>query len=89
MIYAPSRKVSPETVIEYFAKADQLVSEFPDFILGFDLVGQEDLGEPLIKFIDQILTAKEKYPDLKVFFHAGKLSPWSSVSQPFISSSIP
>ena len=72
MIYAPSRNVAPETVDKYFENAALLVAELPGFILGFDLVGQEDIGKPLIDFINQILAGKEKYPDLKVFFHAGK-----------------
>ena len=72
MIYAPLRNVAPEAVAKYFKNADLLVKELPDFIIGFDLVGQEDLGKPLVDFLNQILAGKEKYPDLKIFFHAGK-----------------
>ena len=72
IIYGPSRRVDPGTVTNYFDKAAQLVQELPDFILGFDMVGQEDLGRPLIEFLDEILAGIETYPDLKVFFHAGE-----------------
>ena len=72
MIYAPLRNVAPEAVGTYFKNADLLVKQLPEFIIGFDLVGQEDLGKPLVDFLNQILVGKEKYPDLKIFFHAGK-----------------
>jgi hypothetical protein len=36
------------------------VEAFPDFILGFDLVGQEDLGRPLIDLIAEILAGLEQ-----------------------------
>jgi hypothetical protein len=72
MIYGPSRRVSPETISKYFENAGNLVEQFPDFVLGFDLVGQEDLGGPLIDFIAEIFAGLESHPNLKVFFHAGE-----------------
>lgn len=48
-------------------------AKFPDFVIGFDLVGQEDSGRPLIDFADQILTLP---PTIKFFFHAGETN-WS------------
>lgn len=48
-------------------------TKFPDFVIGFDLVGQEDRGRPLIDFADQILTLP---PTIKFFFHAGETN-WS------------
>jgi hypothetical protein len=38
MIYAPGRRVTPETVATYIENAAKLVAALPDFILGFDLV---------------------------------------------------
>ena len=72
MIYGPNRNVDPRTVTSYFENAAQLVRELPDFILGFDMVGKEDLGRPLIEFVEEILAGIEKFPDLKVFYHAGE-----------------
>ena len=43
----------------------------PDFFIGFDLVGQEDLGQPLLKFADELLEAKNT-TSLQYFFHAGE-----------------
>ena len=41
----------------------------PDFVAGFDLVGQEDLGEPLVKFADKLRMLGQ---DVQLFFHAGE-----------------
>lgn len=54
-------------------KYSSLQAKFPDFVIGFDLVGQEDSGRPLIDFADQILTLP---PTIKFFFHAGETN-WS------------
>ena len=62
----------PETVTLYFENAKNLVKHFPDFILGFDLVGQEDLGHPLINFVSEIFSGLDKNPELKLFLHAGE-----------------
>ena len=43
----------------------------PDFFIGFDLVGQEDLGQPLLDFADELIEAKN-LTDLQYFFHAGE-----------------
>ncbi|KAJ8975620.1 hypothetical protein NQ317_000324 [Molorchus minor] len=42
-IYAPRRKVSNQTVNNYVQMYLKLKDLYPDFIAGFDLVGQEDL----------------------------------------------
>ncbi len=38
---------------------------FLDFVVGFDLVGQEDLGRPLMDFAQILIEAKIKFPKLK------------------------
>ena len=40
--------------------AAELQDQYPDFVVGFDLVGQEDLGRPLVEFAPQLLEAKER-----------------------------
>lgn len=52
-------------------QAQQLIDEFPGFIIGFDLVAQEDPGRPLIDFAP-ILIEAAKNPTMKYFFHAGE-----------------
>lgn len=69
-IYAPPRRVDNTTMSTYIALVKQLKAQFPDFVAGFDLVGQEDLGQPLINFVDLLLELSEA--DIKVFYHAGE-----------------
>ncbi|CAL4159608.1 unnamed protein product, partial [Meganyctiphanes norvegica] len=71
-IYAPIRKVDVETVEDYVKIAVEVKKALPDFIAGFDLVGQEDLGQPLKAFLDPLLSIAELGVDLKVFYHAGE-----------------
>ena len=74
MIYPPARNTDPATITSYIQNAVKLIEAFPDFILGFDLVGQEDIGKPLIEFISEILFGLEQNPGLRLFFHAGETS---------------
>jgi adenosine deaminase CECR1 len=50
-IYAPIRAVNDETFSTYLPILLELQRNFPDFIAGFDLVGQEDRGEALEIFL--------------------------------------
>ena len=43
----------------------------PDFFIGFDLVGQEDLGRPLLDFAELLIETRNR-TGLKYFFHAGE-----------------
>merc|ERR1711860_163903 len=79
LIYAPIRSVSNQRLAEYFDLAAQLKSEYPDFMMGFDLVGQEDMGRPLIDFADQLIEFSKTPPDIPFFFHAGETN-WQGVS---------
>ena len=84
MIYAPGRNTDPATVTTYIENAVKLVEAYPDFVLGFDLVGQEDLGRPLIEFIAEILAGLEQNPGLRVFFHAGE-TDWQGSTTDLVS----
>lgn len=61
-----------ETVWNYVAIAKELRSKFPDFVAGFDLVGQEDLGLPLKDFLEPLLSLSEGEVPVPVFYHAGE-----------------
>lgn len=74
LIFAPSRKVDAKTVEEYVKLARELKKEIPDIFAGFDLVGPEDLGNPLIQFASILNNAK----DLNFFFHAGETDWYGS-----------
>ncbi|KAL0818371.1 hypothetical protein ABMA28_008848 [Loxostege sticticalis] len=69
LIYAPSRKVDTKTVNEYLALAKLIKRDMPDYFAGFDLVGQEDIGNPLVDFVPELLAASK---ELNYFFHAGE-----------------
>ena len=50
----------------------KLRAQFPTYLLGFDLVGCEDMGHPLVYFIDELLYWSQMGVDLPYFFHAGE-----------------
>ncbi|XP_013184067.2 adenosine deaminase 2 [Amyelois transitella] len=69
LIYAPPRKVDKATLTNYLDTARKIKEDIPEFFAGFDLVGQEDLGKPLIEFAPQLLAAASEF---NYFFHAGE-----------------
>ncbi|KAL5293466.1 CECR1.2 family protein [Megaselia abdita] len=76
LIYAPLRNVDNQTISKYIELAIELKAQYPDFFAGFDLVGQEDLGRPLIEFVDQLLSMPK---DINFYFHAGETN-WNGQS---------
>ena len=86
MVYAPIRAVNVSTVEQYLDFTNTLLSpnqppktDLSNFFVGFDLVGQEDPGKPLIDFADAILRAASGNPNLRFYFHAGE-TDWSGSS---------
>lgn len=77
MIYAPiKRKVGD--CAELVKIAMQLKKKFPDFMVGFDLVGQEDTAPMLVNYAEHIL----KLPsDMQLFFHAGETNWFGSIDE--------
>jgi len=49
-----------------------LRAQFPDYLLGFDVVACEDAGHPLVYFIDELLYPSQLGIDLPYYFHAGE-----------------
>ena len=68
--------VDDETVDAYLKTMLKLHDLFPDFVAGFDLVGQEDLGRPLTDYAEKLLKLPEY---IKFFFHAGETN-WNGQS---------
>ncbi|KAJ0173178.1 hypothetical protein K1T71_011354 [Dendrolimus kikuchii] len=77
LIYAPPRMVDVKTVKDYIKIAKEIKRKMPDFLAGFDLVGQEDLGMPTKEFLPALLEAKT---ELDYFFHAGETNWYGSSS---------
>lgn len=69
LIYAPSRKADNKTIAEYINNVLELKEAYPNFVAGFDLVGQEDLGRPLAEFVPLLKNISDK---IDFFFHAGE-----------------
>ncbi|KAJ9461545.1 Adenosine deaminase CECR1-like protein [Diplonema papillatum] len=71
VIYSQYRRVAQADVMKGVQEAAQLQAEFgADFVLGYDLVGDEDQGEPLRTFVDALVHGKNL--GLEYFFHAGE-----------------
>lgn len=77
-IYAPIKQMPNQTVATYFDIVRRLHSKFPNFLAGFDLVGQEDISPGLISFAEQILQLPD---DIKLFFHAGETTWFGSTDE--------
>lgn len=69
LILSRSRRSDPTTVDEYLKEAVTLKNQRPDFMCGFDLVGQEDLGRPLKDFMPKLLSLPNS---IEYFSHAGE-----------------
>ncbi|CAK1590181.1 unnamed protein product [Parnassius mnemosyne] len=76
LIYAPSRSVDAEVVKKYMEIAKEIKKKMPDFLAGFDLVGQEDLGAPIKEFMSELIEASD---ETNYFFHAGETN-WYGTS---------
>ncbi|KAK4873083.1 hypothetical protein RN001_015112 [Aquatica leii] len=75
LIYAPVRNVNNATVEEYVNIVNELEIRYPGFLVGFDLVGQEDIGKPLSEFIQLIQTVSQ---NISFIFHAGETNWFGS-----------
>ncbi|KAG5889959.1 hypothetical protein JTB14_018854 [Gonioctena quinquepunctata] len=80
-IYAPHRKADNKTMDHYADTFGKLKKAYPEFVIGFDLVGQEDLGFPLTSHIPQLQKMKKDY-GANFFFHAGETN-WNGQSTDF------
>ncbi|XP_044729117.1 adenosine deaminase 2-like [Chrysoperla carnea] len=77
-IYAPNRKVDQTTFDQYIEIVKNLHGNYSDFLAGFDLVGQEDLGVAAVEFADKLLKLKEEI-NIDFYFHAGETN-WKGMT---------
>lgn len=78
-IYAKNKYTSIESVPwRYFETATQFHLKYPQLMVGFDLVGQEDKAPPLMSYAQHIVQLPD---DLKLFFHAGETNWFGSVDE--------
>ncbi|XP_053599983.1 adenosine deaminase 2-like [Plodia interpunctella] len=68
IILARGRMSDIDRIQEGLIFAEKLKNDIPEIFVGFDLVGQEDLGRPLSDFKQILFEAK----GLDYFFHAGE-----------------
>lgn len=83
VVYAPSKLASNSTISHYFDAVRQLHANYPQFLVGFDLVGQEDAAPSLLSFAEHILKLPE---NLKFFFHAGETNWFGSIDENLVKS---
>ncbi|XP_072934316.1 adenosine deaminase 2-like [Epargyreus clarus] len=76
LIYAPLRRVDAKVIKDSIRVAREIKRKLPDFLAGFDLVGQEDLGEPIKDFLPELIEASN---EIDYFFHAGETN-WYGTS---------
>lgn len=76
LIYAPHRDVNLKKLEDYLNLMTQLKKSYPDFVAGFDLVGQEDKGPTLTEFANKLNCANN---EIDFFFHAGETN-WNGMS---------
>ncbi|XP_043465578.1 adenosine deaminase 2-like isoform X2 [Leptopilina heterotoma] len=77
IIYSQQRHITVEKLKKHLKNFQQLKDTYPNFIVGFDLVGQENKGYPLKNFTKQLLELKSEYQ--KFIFHAGE-TDWNGLS---------
>ncbi|KAF8725286.1 adenosine, partial [Rhizoctonia solani] len=75
-IYTTGRGISYDEMVQALDECLALKEEYPDFLVGFDMVGQEDAGYPLVYFLEALLNfraeADRRGLDIPFMFHAGE-----------------
>lgn len=69
VIVAVRRDLSESSTNSKMEQFLNLQQKYPNFVIGFDLVGQEDTGNPLTVYIDKL---KDISQNGRFFFHAGE-----------------
>lgn len=81
-IYAPLKNAPNSTTDRYFEVVQRLHKRFPNYLAGFDLVGQEDTSKNIFEFVERLLDLPE---DINLFLHAGETNWFGSVDDNMVS----
>lgn len=84
-IFAARKLYNPDLIEHAFEVVNRLFKQFPTFLAGFDLIGQEDKAPSLLSFAQKILNLPK---ELKLLFHAGETNWWGSVDENLVISKI-
>ncbi|XP_050074430.1 adenosine deaminase 2-A-like [Anopheles maculipalpis] len=68
-IYAPIRNADDQTLDQYLKLAERLHRQYGDYVVGFDLVGQEDGSRTLLSMVPKLLNLPDS---INFVFHAGE-----------------
>ncbi|WEW60676.1 ADGF domain-containing protein [Emydomyces testavorans] len=76
MIWTTMRSYSNQEIVESMKQCILTKINFPDLVAGFDLVGQEDEGRPLVDLLPILFWFKKQCAleevEIPFFFHAGE-----------------
>ncbi|GAB1210728.1 hypothetical protein APSETT445_009525 [Aspergillus pseudonomiae] len=77
IIYAAKRSYNVEKIMDRMEMCIRLKLRFPAMICGFDLVGQEDQGQPLVELMPTLVWFRRRCHDegideIPLFLHAGE-----------------
>ncbi|XP_062540188.1 adenosine deaminase 2-like [Armigeres subalbatus] len=75
VIFSKHRGIDSGTAQDLLKSFVKLNKEFPKLVVGFDLVGQEDINKPLTTFLDELQQFRQTTP---YFFHAGETNGYGS-----------
>uniref|UniRef100_A0A6E8VLK6 Adenosine deaminase n=1 Tax=Anopheles coluzzii TaxID=1518534 RepID=A0A6E8VLK6_ANOCL len=74
LILAKHRNMTDGELEKALQLYDSLSTTFPGFVVGFDLVGQEDINRSLKSFSSQLVQPPVSSGPPKYFFHAGEIA---------------
>lgn len=78
LIFAPVKDMRDTVFEEYVRTMLKVHEQFPEFVAGFDLVGQEDINRKLISYAELLLQLPD---DIRFFFHAGETNWFGSINE--------
>lgn len=72
------KAVPEQTLYEYIDVMADLYRKYPEYVAGFDLVGQEDKAPKLVDLAEKLLQIPE---EIKFFYHAGETNWFGSIDE--------